>query len=723
MSHEFDPIAHGGIPVEEDEFDPIAHGGIPVEAAQPETLPFWQGLAHAPVQIGEDVLAGLATGGHELLRGAAAPLKYLWPSEYQRLEQAPGIREFDYSKAVGVQKPKLLDQIIQGAASFAPFALGAEAGAAAKGGGIAARLGAQALAGGAYGGAAGGPVGAALGGALGLGGEALGAGLGAISPTAYFKRAAETALETGTRLRTPTQVKDIMESVGDVPVNLFELIGDPQAARRSIRTLQGIPFSGLKKQMQTIEKATGTEANSAINQITEAGERPPSKSEDLLESLNTRHTINKRALSKEFQRLAEEADAKKVGIDFPASHASEEAKKILAEEMQELTPMASSKLKRTLVNYATGRMPKEGMEDEAALEAVTTPDEAQPYLGKPTRVPEQQLQQEATMLRQQGVPEALIEARLTTPTFRAQPVAPLAEEVPETAPLTFKTFNIAHKANSRLSSLYRDLQAQQNFTDAALIPRLQKALHEDMSIALQKGKAPHLKKEWDQARAAFKKSVVPFRQNARFANTLKGKSPPETLAKQLANNSGEMHQILDILPQKVKNEILYEHIKPGIGEEKTVNPVAISRAYQNLKPEVREKLTTESQRKSFDRLQKLLKTSEQLRLWRSPPLTGFARYIAPGLGHGIPTGLGAGAAGAGIMGHPSVAALLGLLGTGAIGAGRGAQKALTGPYLRDLYMKSLEPGRQGILEQLGAIGQRGLPSIMVPPATQNIGQQ
>lgn len=600
----------------------------------------------------------------------------------------------------------LIDKLVQGISSYAPYAVGGEALAATR----IPRLAAMAGASGAYGGVVGGrPEDVILGGLLGAGGEAAGQLVKALSPTAYLRRLADRAVSGVKGLRTPEAVKEIAEKVGDVPLNIFEAIGYQPGARQTISTLGILPFSGAGEKARQVQEAIGNEGEDLYTEL--MGESTPETlTDDVQSGLQNVYETNKDTAGELFSDIANKADEK--GVQVKTTNLANTADQLLKEENKKIISDVDPRILRQLKKLsklkeepAKAANPLQQFKD--LLTQMKSETQYSPQGGELRRSPT-------------GAPE-MIPFPPDTPTLldtlqedsisRGSPK--IEKEISKTKP-EYKKYNYkdAHFAHSHLSKLERDLNSQQKFGSARIVPPLQEALQADMEEGLKAKNLPELQNEWKEARKNFAQTVVPFRQKSIY-NKMQGDTDPSNLHTELTKAQKNSQKVLDQLPIDLKNKIGSMFIHKSIKKDE-LNPVTMGNAYDTKIPDaVQKKLFTEPQQESFDRLNALIKSSPETRLWLESPFTGGRTWR---MVKGIATG--AAALGLAHAGLPLAETLggLGILMTG----GRGLQEALTSPRALQAYISS--QGKKGILEKTGRGISPLISSITLPPLLETEGE-
>lgn len=122
------------------------------------------------------------------------------------------------------------------------------------------------------------------GGALGAAGE----GLTSISPAL---RAALTKF-AGKKVRSPEAIKTLSDKIGaDVPVNLFDLMGNTRLGGKSADILRASPVSGIRTPEQSLLSAYDTAGNNLATDLL-GNVNPDELSQNVLNSIKTHYTNN-----------------------------------------------------------------------------------------------------------------------------------------------------------------------------------------------------------------------------------------------------------------------------------------------------------------------------------------------------------------------------------------------------------------------------------------------
>jgi hypothetical protein len=251
-------------------------------------------------------------------------------------------------------EPNLLDKLIQGGASFAPYAATVEAAAPAS---LAERLGAQSLAGGAYGGVTEKTPGAVLAG-MGLGGasELAGSVLGALSPTGWARALGEKAVAGVKGLRTPEEVQEISKKVGDAPINVFEAIGSQPLARTSLTAGSLTPFSGLRSDAEDVQMAINKTSRPLYDDLM-GDSTPESLTSDFQQGLQSVYKKNLKEVGNKFKQIADLADQNNIKVQGTNIQAT--AQDILKADKKKLISSLPGALKDRLKQLSAEEKPQE----------------------------------------------------------------------------------------------------------------------------------------------------------------------------------------------------------------------------------------------------------------------------------------------------------------------------------------------------------------------------
>jgi len=179
------------------EIDYSKYGAIPETSSNNQEInqpSYLQQVMHSPMQMGGDVLAGLATGGNNLNHSIVNAIQSLMgPSQItNKINSILPQQGADFSSAFGVNNPGIADKLIQGASQYAPFGAVGEGALAAQGLSkipMMAKLAATGLGGSLFGATQTDDprVGIPLGALAGAGGQLAGMGVGALAKGAVNK--------------------------------------------------------------------------------------------------------------------------------------------------------------------------------------------------------------------------------------------------------------------------------------------------------------------------------------------------------------------------------------------------------------------------------------------------------------------------------------------------------------------------------------------------------
>lgn len=433
--------------------------------------------------------------------------------------------------------------------------------------------------------------------AVGAGGSAAIAATAAAAkraPTTYIESLArkyrKEAAKPGSHLRSPEEVAQINEVIGDSPVSFGEVINDNPLIKSYQDNLRLFPFSKVKdKSNQTIADANKV-ASDFAQELTQGLD--PSEIDALLQNeLIKTKDITRKQKNKNYDDFYNVADM--TGFSLKGLPSTQ---KVALRELEKITR-----------STAAGSFRKLSEDDLDILATI---------LGN------KELLQDKTwnvLKRNFSKDEAEKIRRKLKQNFPETPIAQDAETAFENVKiLGKKAFQAAEKGETT-TTLYNDLK------DAYL---------NDIEHHVKKSGNKDLLELLNNANKFYQEDYLPFK-NPTIRNAINRTGTPDNITNALLR--GENEKILEKMSPEAKRMIAASKFRKVLDEDFAgdinATPAAIKRAYETLTPKQQRNLFTKEQRQKIKEIGMWGDVTKAARLKNNPPPTGvqlkdIAKYFA-----------------------------------------------------------------------------------------------